>query len=55
MLKVKKKKKEKKISIEKISKKKNKEKDIFDNIPNLIELLIPDCIDEKRDYNISIS
>ena len=50
MLKVKKKKKEKKISIEKISKKKNKEKDIFDNIPNLIELLIPDCIDEKRDY-----
>ena len=39
---------EKKLSIEKKSKK--KETNIFDKSPSLIELLIPDCIDEKRDY-----
>ena len=39
---------EKKLSIEKKSKK--KETNIFDKSPRLIELLIPDCIDEKRDY-----
>lgn len=39
---------EKKLSIEKKSKK--KESNIFDKCPSLIELLIPDCIDEKRDY-----
>lgn len=47
-----KKKKEKKISLNK-SKKKNtykKELDIFDKVPKLIDLIIPDCIDEKRDY-----
>ena len=43
-------KKEKKLSIDKSNRKHKKEKDIFDNCPNLIELLIPDCIDEKRDY-----
>jgi len=46
------KKKEKKISLEKAKKqlKKKKEIDIFDKVPELIELMIPDCIDEKRDY-----
>lgn len=41
---------EKKISIEKSLKIRNKEKDIFDNVPELIDLLVPDCIEEKRDY-----
>ena len=41
---------EKKISLEKEKKKKKKEVDIFDKVPELIELIIPDCIDEKRDY-----
>lgn len=50
MLKTKKNKKEKKISVDKKSKTKEKEKDLFDNAPELIELLIPDCIEEKRDY-----
>lgn len=52
--KVKRKKGEKKISISKTKKKelkKEKEKEnIFEKVPELIELLIPDCIDEKRDY-----
>ena len=45
-------KKEKKISIEKTKKKnsKKKETDIFSKAPELIELIIPDCIDEKRDF-----
>lgn len=49
---VKHRKKEKKISIEKTKKKNSKKKkiDIFSKSPELIELLIPDCIDEKRDY-----
>lgn len=50
MLKTKKNKKEKKILVDKKSKTKEKEKDLFDNAPELIELLIPDCIEEKRDY-----
>ena len=43
---------EKKISLEKVKKKarKKKEIDIFDKVPKLIELMIPDCVDEKRDY-----
>lgn len=41
-------KKERKIQINK--NKKVNDKDIFNNSPSLIELLIPDCIDEKRDY-----
>ena len=51
---VKHKKGEKKISIEKAKKKKVKEKgqDIFDKVPELIELMIPDCVDEKRDYTV---
>lgn len=51
---VKHKKGEKKISIEKANKKKVKEKgqDIFDKVPELIELMIPDCVDEKRDYTV---
>lgn len=50
--KVKYRKKEKKISIEKTKKKnlKKKEEDIFSKVPELIELIIPDCVDEKRDY-----
>lgn len=49
---VKHRKQEKKISIEKTKKKNSKKKeiDIFSKSPELIELLIPDCIDEKRDY-----
>lgn len=45
---------EKKISLEKTKKRKlkQKEQDIFDKVPNLIELMIPDCIDEKRDYTV---
>ncbi len=52
--KVKHRKKEKKISLEKARKKKlkQKEQDIFDKVPELIELIIPDCIDEKRDYTV---
>lgn len=56
MLKRKKTKKEKKISMKKVNKnaKKNSkvitEKDIFSNSPKLIELLVPDCIEEKRDF-----
>lgn len=55
------KKKEKKISlknkknitkIKKKQRKQEKEKDIFSNVPKLIELLIPDCIHEKRDQII---
>ncbi len=44
--------KEKKISIEKTKKKNSKKKqiDIFSKSPELIELIIPDCIEEKRDY-----
>ena len=50
--KVKRKKGEKKISISKTKKKelKKEEENIFEKVPELIELLIPDCIDEKRDY-----
>lgn len=46
------KRKEKKISLEKAQKlsKKKKEIDIFDKVPEMIELMIPDCVDEKRDY-----
>lgn len=46
------KKKEKKVSLDKANKKKNKikEKSLFSNRPDLIELLIPDMVDEKRDY-----
>lgn len=44
------KKNEKKISIEKANKQRKKEIDIFDKSPQLIELLIPDCVEEKRDY-----
>lgn len=52
--KVKHRKNEKKISLEKARKKKlkQKEQDIFDKVPELIELIIPDCIDEKRDYTV---
>ena len=52
--KVKHRKNEKKISLEKARKKKlkQKEQDIFDKVPQLIELIIPDCIDEKRDYTV---
>lgn len=47
-----KKKKEKKILLNKSQKNNsyNKEIDIFDKVPKLIDLIIPDCIDEKRDY-----
>ena len=43
---------EKKVSLEKARKrqKKKKEEDIFEKVPKLIELIIPDCVDEKRDY-----
>ena len=43
---------EKKISLEKAKKRENKRKkdNIFDKMPNIIELMIPDCVDEKRDY-----
>ena len=49
---VKHKKGEKKICLEKAKKRENKRKkdNIFDKMPTLIELMIPDCIDEKRDY-----
>lgn len=40
--------KNKKIDISKIRKQERK-KDIFSNVPELIELIIPDCIHEKRD------
>ena len=45
---------EKKLSLENAKKKKIKLKnqDIFDKVPELIELIIPDCIEEKRDYTI---
>ena len=43
-------KKEKKINLEKSNKKQKIEPNIFDKSPQLIELLIPDCIEEKRDY-----
>lgn len=52
------KKKEKKISLKnkkiknKGKHKQEKPKDIFSNVPELIELLIPDCIHEKRDQII---
>lgn len=52
------KKKEKKISLKnkkvktKSKAKQEKEKDIFSNVPKLIELLVPDCIQEKRDQII---
>lgn len=51
-LKAKHRKGEKKISLGKANRKKaiNTNKDIFKNVPELIELMIPDCIDEKRDY-----
>lgn len=51
-LKAKHRKGEKKISLGKANRKKaiNSNKDIFKNVPELIELMIPDCIDEKRDY-----
>ena len=46
------KKKEKKVSIEKANKRRDKVKEtsLFSNTPDLIELLIPDMVDEKRDY-----
>ena len=49
---VKHKKGEKKLSLEKAKKRESKIKkdNIFDKMPSLIELMIPDCIDEKRDY-----
>ena len=52
--KVKHRKNEKKISLEKARKKKRKQKeqDIFNKVPELIELIIPDCVDEKRDYTV---
>lgn len=52
MLKLKIKNREKKLSIEKAKKKqlKKKEDNIFDRIPKLMELVIPDCVEEKRDY-----
>lgn len=52
--KVKHRKGEKKLSLENAKKKKIKLKnqDIFDKVPELIELIIPDCIEEKRDYTI---
>ena len=55
---LKRKKKEQKISLKtkklkhKITKNKNKEKDIFDNIPKLLDILVPDCINEKMDHII---
>lgn len=55
---LKRKKKEQKISLKtknlkhKIRKNKNKEKDIFDNIPKLLDILVPDCINEKMDQII---
>ena len=55
---LKRKKKEQKISLKtknlkhKIRKNKNKEKDIFDNIPKLLDILVPDCINEKMDHII---
>lgn len=55
---LKRKKKEQKISLKtkklkhKITKNKNKEKDIFDNIPKLLDILVPDCINEKMDQII---
>ena len=52
MQRVKHKKGEKKISIERAKKKEKKKKtdNIFDKVLQLIELMIPDCVDEKRDY-----
>ena len=46
------KKKEKKVSLDKANKKlkKQKETSLFSNTPDLIELLIPDMVEEKRDY-----
>ena len=43
---------EKKVSLEKARKKqkKKREEDIFEKVPKLMELIIPDCVDEKRDY-----
>ncbi|MCI9064130.1 MAG: DUF87 domain-containing protein [Clostridia bacterium] len=49
MLELKKKEYEKKISTNKI-KPKEKEENIFCKIPDLMELLIPDCVEEKKDY-----
>ena len=45
--KVKHRKNEKKISISKVKKRelKKKEEDIFEKVPELIEIIIPDCID----------
>ena len=48
-------KKEKKISLKtknkkhKIKSKNKKEKDIFDNVPELLDILVPDCVQEKMD------
>ena len=49
---IKHKKGEKKISLEKANKKRiiKNNQDIFEKVPKLIDLIIPDCIDEKRDY-----
>ncbi len=46
------KKKEKKISLDKANKETKKQKhiDIFDQAPKLIDLIIPDFVEEKRDY-----
>ena len=41
-----------KLSIKKAKKQNLKKKhiNIFDKVPKIIELMIPDCIEEKRDY-----
>ena len=50
--KVKHKKHEKKISLAKAKKKslKKKQEDIFSNVPEIMDLILPDCMQEKRDY-----
>lgn len=44
--------KEKKISLKNKKSKQKEEKNIFSNTPELIEMLIPDCVHEKRDQII---
>ncbi len=46
------KRKEQKILFNKTKNKQEKEKDIFSNVPKLIELLVPDFVHEKRDQII---
>lgn len=43
-------KREKKINLNTKTSKKAKEKDLFDNKPSLMSLIIPDALEEKRDY-----